>query len=234
MTAAPLETPTYLPVLADHIPDALHRPQWLGWRASWRAGKWTKLPIDPETGQVIDATDPARWSTPHRTLEGYRARRLDGVGFGLHASDPFAAVDLDGCRDPESGVVARWALAIVAELHSYTEVSPSGTGLRIFVKGSLPVDGRRKGPIEVYQARRFVTVTGHHLAGTPRDVEDRGEELAAFYAETFGQVEILPAPRATPASVCRLDDATLIERATAANGSAACSPKPTPSSRRVR
>ena len=79
--------------------------------------------------------------------------------------DGFAGVDLDHCRDPETGTIEPWAAEIVKLFGTYTKVSPSGTGVKLFGRGALPegVTGRRKGHIEVYGATRYFTVTGHRL-----------------------------------------------------------------------
>jgi putative DNA primase/helicase len=58
----------------------------------------------------------------------------DGIGLVLTEDDPYAAGDLDHCRDPQSGEIQPWAQAIVNRLQSYTEISPSGTGLRILLR----------------------------------------------------------------------------------------------------
>ena len=103
--------------------------------------------------------------------------------------DPYSGVDLDHCRDPETGIIQQWALDIVEMLNSYTEVSPSGAGLRIFVRGDLPAGRRKKGAVEMYDAERYLTVTGDHLAGTPTVIEERGDQLAALHVEVFGVEE---------------------------------------------
>ena len=79
----------------------------------------------------------------------------------LSPDDPFVGIDLDHCLDPVTGHPSHEAEAMVRQLASYTEISPSGTGLRIFVRGSLPPTGRKKGWIEMYTESRFLTVTGH-------------------------------------------------------------------------
>jgi primase-polymerase (primpol)-like protein len=70
-------------------------------------------------------------------------------------------------------------------LNSYTELSPSGTGVRIFVYGKLPPIGRKTGDIEVYEAGRYLTITGNHLDGTPRTIENRQDELTAWHASVW-------------------------------------------------
>jgi hypothetical protein len=74
----------------------------------------------------------------------------------------------------------------IAELDSYTERSPSGRGLRLFAFGGLPPGQRKLGDLEVYDDARFLTVTGHQLAGTPATVERRYFELRDLHARAFG------------------------------------------------
>ena len=85
-----------------------------------------------------------------------------GLGFVLTADDPFVGIDLDNCFT-EEGKILPWAQEIVEMIDSYTEVSPSGTGIRIFVKGKLPGEHCRTGNIEMYQQGRYLTVTGRVL-----------------------------------------------------------------------
>jgi primase-polymerase (primpol)-like protein len=54
---------------------------------------------------------------------------------------------------------------IALRIDSYTEVSPSGAGLRIWTPGVLPPGGRRKGYVEMYDGGRYLTVTGHRVRG---------------------------------------------------------------------
>jgi putative DNA primase/helicase len=62
--------------------------------------------------------------------------------------------------------VTVWAETVIEGLDGYTELSPSGTGIHIIVRGELPGSGNRKGPLEMYDKKRFFTVTGHGLGGT--------------------------------------------------------------------
>ena len=72
-------------------------------------------------------------------------------------------------------------------LDSYTEASPSGTGVHILVKAVLPAGGRKKDKVEMYSEGRFFTVSGEHLGGTPTMIEERTAELAALHVEVFGK-----------------------------------------------
>jgi primase-polymerase (primpol)-like protein len=174
-------------IATSRIPDDLTtRPSWLGYRAVWveARGKYTKKPIAPRNGGDGSSTNRATWATFDQATAAVQRLRLDGVGFALSEQDPFTAVDLDGCRDPETGEIEPWARDVVQRFGSYTEVSPSGTGLHIIVVGTIPVSGRRKGPIEVYCSERYITVTGDVLPGFEEIIE-RGDELAGWFAETF-------------------------------------------------
>ena len=96
--------------------------------------------------------------------------------------------DLDDCRNVGTKMIDRWALEIVKRFNSYTELSPSGTGLRIFLRGKLPAAGRHKGGIEVYDSKKFLSVTGRKLTGhgAGDGIADRSAELLAWHREVFG------------------------------------------------
>lgn len=79
-------------------------------------------------------------------------------------------MDLDHCV--KGGVIEPWALEIVSELKGYSEISPSGEGIRILGYGKPRRDGRKKGDIEMYDGRRYLTVTGHKLDGGAVDLVD--------------------------------------------------------------
>ena len=168
---------------ADALPAAMvTRPQWLCWRAEDRDGKATKVPIDPSSGSYASTTDPATW-TDFAAARDYATLEDIGIGFVFTDDDPLVGVDLDDCRDPENGVLTEWADDIVTQLNSFTEVSPSGTGVHVIVKGALPEGRNRHGDVELYETARFFTVTGDHLDGTPTTVGNRIDELADVHAK---------------------------------------------------
>lgn len=154
--------PKALEVRPEGIPSELKaRPQSVCWRyALDDKGKWTKHPYNPRTGRKASSTDLMTWSRFETALEAYQAGGYDGVGFVFCSGDPYTGVDLDGCRNPESGEVEAWAAEIVALLDSYTELSPSGKGLHIVVKGKAP-KALKLPYIEMYSIERFFTMTGH-------------------------------------------------------------------------
>lgn len=169
---------------AEMLPDdLLSRPQWLCWKEQDRDGKSTKVPIDPTSGSYASATDPSTWADFETARDHAETGDAAGLGFVFTADDPFVGVDLDDCRVPETGTTLDWAEEIIEVLGSYTEVSPSGTGYHILIRGKLPGDRNRKDGVELYETARFFTVTGDHVNGTPAVVRERQNELDAIHAE---------------------------------------------------
>jgi hypothetical protein len=143
---------------------------------------------------MASSTDPATWSDYATAQAAVKRYGLAGVGFVFTADDPFCGVDLDDCRNPQTGTIAPWAQAIIGKLDSYSEVSPSQTGIKVFLKGELPAGAKHNTPheggsVEMYGAGRYFTVTGKHVAGTPGTVERRQAELTTVYARIFGPAQ---------------------------------------------
>lgn len=206
------QRPTGIDVIPQELRDL---PQWLGWIQVDKGGpKPTKIPKQL-SGENASTTDPATWATFDAIIDGYTAKLFAGVGIVI--SKPYTGIDLDKCRDPQTGKIEQWALEIVDRLNSYTEVSPNRTGLHIWVKAEKPGTNTRQGNLEMYdhQSPRYFTVTAAHLPGTPLTIADRQEELAALYREIWPeQAEGRPA-RSIPARVVSLfaDDNQLLEKA---------------------
>ena len=144
----------------ENIPQELKdRDQYVVWKWEERDGKATKPPYDAKTGKRASHSDPSTWGTFNDALKALD-RGFDGIGFVFTENDPFCGIDLDKCRDPVSGQIATWAVKIIKDFDSYAEISPSGTGLKIFIKGRLPGGGIKTKHVEVYDKLRFFTVTG--------------------------------------------------------------------------
>ncbi len=186
----------------SNIPDELKQhPQWVNWRLLSRkdGGKPTKPPYQPD-GRLAKTDDSSTWST--FSMVESAAPQHDGIGFVLTKNNPYVGLDFDHCRCPAFDGIMPWASSLdtvlpeiaehIRKINSYTEISPSGKGIRVFLKGTLPVDGKRKGPIEAYQSGRYVTVTGHVLDGLTLAIEDRQEALDAFFQDVFGTSENSP------------------------------------------
>jgi primase-polymerase (primpol)-like protein len=95
--------------------------------------------------------------------------------------DDLCGVDLDKCRDPDTGRLKLWAWRILKHLRSYGEISPSGTGVKLFLRGTIPGSRRREGNVELYDCGRYFTVTGHRLAFLPSSVEKAQPDLDWLY-----------------------------------------------------
>jgi len=210
-------------ILAN-VPAALkEHPRWVTWKYVERDGKSTKCPVNAKTGGMADSTDPATWATFDVALAAYQADSLAGVGFVFAPDGDFCGVDLDDSIDPATGQLKVWARAIVERLNSYTEVSPSGHGVKIFLRARKPGSRCRKGyedgDVEIYDADRFFTVTGRRMPDFSGDVEARQDELAAVYRDVFGEngqaasaaPPVPTGPSAPPA--VRLTDDEILQKA---------------------
>jgi putative DNA primase/helicase len=181
--------------LRRNVPSELRDANaWLGFEYETRPGlkRRKKVPIDPETGVRADAKDGGSWGTFEQALVACERRRLDGIGYALMSADNITGVDLDNCREPRTGEIAEWAQEIISQLDSYTEVTVSGTGLRVFVQGKWPYDGHLvgklgvhgEGHLEIY-SEWFFAVTGDHLQGTPRKIERRADVISRLHSRFF-------------------------------------------------
>jgi primase-polymerase (primpol)-like protein len=145
--------------------------RWVAWKweKSRKTGKWTKPPYQTGNGRNASNDDPSTWGGYHEAIAKVDK---DGIGFNLLNGD-IGAVDLDKCRDPETGAIDEWAQAIVDRVpDAYAEVTVSGTGLRIIgiangasLHRQFTVDGG-PGKYEVYRnCARFITISGYVLDG---------------------------------------------------------------------
>jgi putative DNA primase/helicase len=225
------DRPRALEVIAERIPAGMQAlPRCVVWKykkdvdAETGAIEYDKPPLNARTGKLASSTNPDTWATFAGALAVYRRGGLDGIGFVLHRekgeADGLVGIDLDHCRDPETGTIEPWALEVVRTIDSYTEISPSGCGLRIFLYGNLPPHGRKKGKYENYQTGRYVTVTGHHVEGTPRTIEARQAELEAVHRKFWPEKPEPAANGTVGGTPTNLDDAEIVRRASEARNGA--------------
>jgi putative DNA primase/helicase len=136
--------------------------RFVGARAEFRDGRLTKVPYCAfKPTQKASSTDPATWCDFDTARDAIQRGKLPLLGFVL--GQGYVGVDLDKCRHPETGVIEAWALEIVEQLNSYTEISMSGTGVHVICRGELPKGGRREGRIEMYDSARYFVMTGQPL-----------------------------------------------------------------------
>ena len=120
---------------SETIPDQLKA------YPNWVCGRTDKSPVDPKSGKDGYANRPETWGTYEQAVMYREAHKKDGIrtiGFEVGGESPFTGIDLDHCRNPETGEIEPWAWEIIKTLDTYTEISPSGTGIRMFVTGDLP------------------------------------------------------------------------------------------------
>ncbi|MEI6506801.1 MAG: hypothetical protein WCO90_13160, partial [Planctomycetota bacterium] len=172
----------------DGIPTCLKNlTRWVLWKPLPQdddPGILTKSPFNCRfTDDRASSTRPDGWCDFASAAAAYEARQANGAG-GLMVAlgDGLAGVDLDDAIDPATGLPTPGAQAIIDRLQSYTEISVSGTGVRIFLRAP-EAPGKKYDRIEIYSKARFLTVTGRQIPGTPTTIEDRSNEVAALRDE---------------------------------------------------
>ncbi len=156
-----------------NIPEELMQiPQWVCHR--------NKVPFNPMTGAPAKAGQPVTWARFEDAVKA--SHNCDGIGFEFN-NNGIDGIDLDKVI-ADGGTVSAEALEIVEIMDSYTEYSPSGRGLHIFVKGDIPVDGRKKGFIEMYKDKRYFTVTGK-VYGELKPINERTEQVKQLFDKYF-------------------------------------------------
>lgn len=186
--------------------------QWVVWRFEERDGKPTKVPYRPAAPSTrASTTDPATWADYATAVA---VQDVDGIGFVFSEGDPYAGVDIDHCIGAEGAIDPKTA-TILRTLDSYSEISPSGTGVHAIIRAKLNGGRRKAGNFECYDSGRYFCVTGDHLPDTPTTIEERQAELEEVRAAAF-PAEREPQASATPVAVNSADDHELLELARAA------------------
>ena len=181
-------------VLPSALSPLVEQPRWVVWKwTTGKNGKRTKPPFRADAPEKhASATDPATWSVAERAMQTYAAGQADGVGFALRGSG-IGAFDIDGCRDTTTGLLHPWAAALVERCGSYTEITPSKSGIRIIGTATGPMLHRKlavPGDVscEVYRdAERYITVTGVQI-GNADTLASIDAHIDAVMA-TFGKTE---------------------------------------------
>jgi hypothetical protein len=208
--------------------------QWVLWRAELDRGrqKTTKRPYTfLDLSKWASTTNPRTWATFDDVARVFELGRsygdtvtqtFQGVGLVFAPGDPHAGADFDHCLD-ENGRMLDWARPhFDALMPSYSEVSPSGRGVKVFVRGDLPDSGIKvggfgpdgTGVIELYDRARFFTTTGSLFALSCVEVEDRDEAVNVLYAKLIeGRPKRdVQTPRPAPVPLT-LSDREILERA---------------------
>ncbi|MGI4846834.1 MAG: AAA family ATPase [Janthinobacterium lividum] len=198
----PASTPEIRPFSGAAIPQSLKdQRRWAPWRAvlNEKKQKYDKVPHRadrPEFG--ISTQKPEQWFTYEVALAAYRKNpdKFAGIGYVMTGAHGVIGVDLDRCVT--DGVIAAWAAEVVTKLDSYTEISPSGRGLRILSFGEVPSDwNNHEIGIEIYGGNeaRFLTVTGEIVPGAPGEVRQARDgvlsQLEGKYAKERRKADVI-------------------------------------------
>ena len=188
-------------------------PRWVTWNTELRNGKLNKTPFDPHTNQMARSNDPATWGTREAAEKAFHQlgpslHGPGGVGIMLGELGDgrvLGGVDLDTCRDPDTGALEPWAREVIACAGSYTEVSPSGTGVKIFLTFDAAIlpelrehmgsdhgrtwkrpGGAHPPAIELHLSGRYFTVTDDHLPDTPAEVQHVPADVLLWVIQQAG------------------------------------------------
>lgn len=175
----------------NEIPEELKsRFQWVMWRFEDRNGKATKVPYI-DYGVMAQSNNTA-WKTFEGAVYLSQEGNFDGIGFMFSKEDDYIGIDIDHCV--ENGKPNEFAQSVIDALDSYTEFSPSGEGIHIIVKGSLPDKisgtGRKsaKHGLEIYRYGRYFTFTGNRE--NSNDIYERSDELEEIIDQYFDDSDL--------------------------------------------
>lgn len=186
------------------ILELRRHPRWVAWHYAERKGRLTKPPINPHTGMGGSHSDPRTWGTYEQAVDRALKDSLPGVGYVMSEDDEYTGADLDKCRDPDFGGIEPWAEEIVRLAETYTEVSPSGTGLRLIWRGKVEKTFKSDTMhVEVYRSLRYLTITGEHVPGTPTEIKPAPKTAEALWRRVESHKATTtelsaPVPQATP------------------------------------
>lgn len=176
----------------------------------WIVRRKDKIPLRASDGYNASVTNSADWATFDVAAAACAANPELGLGFVLSADDPFCFVDLDATDD---ATIQRFQIEISNAFNTYQEVSPSGKGLHIICKGSVP-SGRRTDKVEVYSSGRYLTITFQPYKNLP--IADCQDLLTHLFNDMGGAVEERPIAESKPET--KSDDEVYNMALNASNG----------------
>ena len=191
--------PNVIPVQFDNIPNEMKRiNRWVLWKLlpvgdQEPYDNWKKMPCTVK-GAPASSSNPQTWTDFFSVQDAYNKGGFSGVGFIFNGSD-LMGIDIDDCRS-EDGTLSDFAKEILENVQGYAEVSPSGTGIKIFTRADIEkahVD--HSIGLEIYNKGRYFTVTGHVLDSTrtiPMDAQDLSKYVTKRSVSITGDESILP------------------------------------------
>ena len=202
----------------EGVPEELKSyPQWCCWKLEENKDpekKANKISYSPITKRKVAPSEEyrKRWGYLDAAVDTYKGGFYAGLTFAVTEQDPFVVIDFDHCIS--NGVIHSDAMDWIRKLRGYVEISPSGTGIHIIVRGKKPGDRctNKKGEyeIEVYEKARFITITGHVIEDFSQ-VEENQDVLSEFYFEKLHVEEPKPIGVSLDVGSIPVDDRELIQ-----------------------
>ncbi len=203
------------------IPDELKGyRQWVVWKLETtqdnqeKGKKPTKIPYSPLTHRKSGVNDSyqATWGTFEEACIAFSTGKYSGIMLNITDSDPFVVIDFDHCV--AGGEINEEVEGYIQSLDSYTEISPSGTGIHVIVRGKKPGSRCKKQwpdyEVEMYEHGRFITITGH-VVDEKHFVNQDQDALQALYNERLPENKPKVTNTVAPVPV-NLDDNALLEK----------------------
>jgi primase-polymerase (primpol)-like protein len=197
--------------LETNIPPQLQElPQWVLWKYEGAEGTKPKKPPFTTDGKRASVANPETWTTFTEAMKTYT--QWGGYeGLGLILTNGLTVIDLDNCLD--AGKPNQQTQQIIRATSSYTEISPSGKGLHIFLFGNVPGTARRRGSVEMYDTARYITITGRPLPGTPTEIRESQETINRIHQQFIRPPEAPKSPTKAIYQPQPLSHAEIIQKA---------------------
>lgn len=190
-----ISLPQKVEIEPDNIPaEFKNKKKWVLWKWEKRKNsKEEKLTKPPRqiNGKLADVSNPDTWATFEAVLEALKSGKFHGIGYVLDDSDGVVGWDFDHCINPKNGAIDPNVENIIKRINTYTEITPSGEGLRSFCFGDIPEAGRKSGNIETYKNLRYLTLTGIIYPGFPASIQ-QGDPASL---EEFKRIHIVGASK---------------------------------------
>ena len=118
--------------------------------------KILKLPVSPITLKSDDWNNKEQWADFETAVNNIESSGCDGLSFVLSRDDPFVCIDLDNVDNKKKDM-------FINDFNgTYVEISQSGMGIHIFVKGEIEKNfNNQLEKVEMYQGNRCIAMTGN-------------------------------------------------------------------------
>ena len=175
----------------DNIPEDLKRlNQWVCANAD------SKVPMQANRPYAASSTDPTTWASFEDALWAVEHGYYDYLGFVFN-DNGIVGIDIDDGFD-RNGNPTLLASDIVGKCWSYTEISRSGRGVHVFIKGDIPFKGKNNlAGVEMYKTARFFIMTGD-MATPIRNINEDQEALDIIVEKYFPETREKKSTTVTP------------------------------------